>query len=317
MRTLRTRILTVLALGLGAAVVGILSDSIIGFFFGSRFQDSATLIYAFGIGATFAVFLGYVYRLLEANPATFKLSILGFPYAGKTVYLTLLFNQLISTKQEDIQFAPYGQETIEQVLRDLNTLSSGIWLPPTQPGTVFYYRANAVIGGQRIPFLTQRFKLEIGDYAGEHIDEFDPSSELWLHKSDYFNDVVNSDGILLALDVDYLISRQITEIGKLQNVFIAAIQVLAEKKGIDVSKKLKTPVALLFLKTDLIFERGITEEMLLDSIPRLLNVCENTFEKFTVFFVSSVGEVSKTGDPPEVIRPLGVVEPLIWMLNLV
>jgi GTPase SAR1 family protein len=273
----------------------------------------------------------YFGRILNKNPTTITLSILGLPHSGKTVYLTVLFDLLLRTRHEGITFVPYGLETIEQVTGDVTNLLAGNWLAPTKPGTVFYYRANASVTTLS-GISRRRFKLEIADYAGEYIEEFDSSSPMWLHKSDYFKYVIQSEGVFLTLDAAYIYWETPSRVNSMLNNYIAAMQILAENKGSE-DRKLKLPVAILFLKSDEIWSQHLfdnttpqlgnpqtkAENSVLDKASRLLEVCRNRCENFNYFFVSSVGEVvmegkdrgSLTGN----ISPKNVVEPLLWILR--
>lgn len=265
------------------------------------------------VGAAVAFYGMMIIRLLYRNPTSFTISLLGFPLSGKTVYLTVLFDELQRTQETAIQFVPYGQETVERVTHDLNTLSKGVWLPTTQPGSVFYYRANASIG---FGLFRRRYKIEIADFAGERIGELDSSDEKWLHKSDYFKYVIQSEAVLFAMDCQVLIKGDKAQREEMQNAFVAALQILAESKGVTENRRLQTPIALLFLKADLL-RNSVKEEDLPSMIPRLISVCERRCANFRYFFVSSVGELGPQEYPPETLRPRNVVAPIVWILRKV
>ncbi|MGD0499306.1 MAG: hypothetical protein ABSC23_12815 [Bryobacteraceae bacterium] len=253
---------------------------------------------------------GYLFsRVVNRHPTTFSISLLGYPYTGKTVYLTTLFDLLQRASAPGIRFSPYGRETIEQVADNLMALYSGKWLPPTPAGTVFFYRANATIG---VGFGRSRYKVEIGDYAGEQIGELNPVDVRWLHKSDYFKYVIQSDGIMLMVDSSMLASGDPARIEEAQNGFIAAFQILAEEKGAVDNRRLRAPVALMFMKTDLLSPSE--PEHLKEHFSRLVEVCEARCLRFRTFFVSSTGPLAD-GCPPRALRGDGVVDPLIWMLR--
>ena len=184
--------------------------------------------------------------------------------------------------------------------------------------------ANTTI--KRLP-LYKKFKFNLADYSGEHIGEFDPSAEMWLHKSDFFNYVTQSEGVMLAIDVEYILRESPANVEKMQNAYVAAMQILVKKKGQSGRQKLNIPVTLLFMKSDLLSndaflksaiydkEVEINKEFVLQKVARLLNVCERHCVHFKYFYVTSVGEVSSNGKPPQPLHPQGVVEPLLWMLG--
>lgn len=254
---------------------------------------------------------------INKNPISITVSIVGFPRVGKTVFLTMLFEELQKKQNSNIKFSPYGTETIERVIKDVNTLRNGEWLEKTQTNKVFFYRANASIKKVSIflPRNEQKYKIEIADYAGEYIDEFNPQHDNWLHRTEYFDYVVKSDAIFFALDISKFLN-EIEQYRKEVDGIIAALQVLAEKKGAIHDEVVKEPIAILFLKSDLIQKHGIeTEKEVLHETDRLLAIGKNRFSSITSFFVSSTGDISKNGHPSTRLNPKNVVEPLFWLLN--
>lgn len=254
---------------------------------------------------------------INKNPISITLSIVGFPRVGKTVFLTMLFEELQKRQGNDVRFSPYGNETIERVLKDISTLRNGEWLAKTAINKVFYYRANASIKKMSIflPRNEQKYKIEIADYAGEHIDEFNPQHDNWLHRTEYFDYVAKSDAIFFALDISKFLNEK-EQYRKEVDGIIAALQVLAEKKGAVHDEVVKEPIAILFLKSDLIYQFGVgAEEEILQETDRLLAIGRNRFSSVKSFFVSSTGEISKNGNPSRNLNPTNVVEPLMWLLK--
>jgi hypothetical protein len=263
---------------------------------------TATLVGAM-IGTTF-----------QRNPATLRFSMLGFPRSGKTVYLTVLFDQLAQTVDAGISFRPYGSETIEAVNSNLMTLRRGKWIPATPINTVFFYRANVLLGSG---LLSRKYTLEIGDYAGEHIEEFNSGNEKWLHKTEYFKYVVDSDAVFMAVDIELVLSDDSERIREVEAALIAAMQVLLDRKGVVPGNKLRTPVALVLLKCDLM--PNLLDSPMDDEPPaalfRLTTFCKTSCQNFKLFYVSSVGTVMPDGTPPRNLHPFGVTRPVIWTLR--
>src|SRR5260370_20519806 len=114
----------------------------------------------------------YWIRIIRKPPSTLTFAVLGFPNSGKTVYITTLFDELQQGKSERLRLTPYGTDTVEEVTKNLNSLARGIWLPRTQVGNVFFFRAIVSVQDS----LSSRIKLEIADFAGEDIAELQPSS---------------------------------------------------------------------------------------------------------------------------------------------
>ncbi len=250
-----------------------------------------------------------VFSVIGRNPTTFTVSLLGFPRSGKSVYLTVLFDELQRGHADGVDFRPYGLESAERVGENLNCLMSGTWLLPTEPGSVFYYRAIASIRG----VLRRVYKIEIGDFAGESMQELEPSSDIWLHKTSYFRYVIQSDAIVFAVDLQVLLAgnRQKTE--EMQNAFVTALNILIEAKSSSRETVLEVPLALVFMKCDLLTDE-FGEQKAIETMSRLFDVCRRRCTRFRHFFASSTG-VLEESVPKSVLSPLRVVDPIVWLIR--
>jgi hypothetical protein len=267
-------------------------------------------------------FVGFWVRTLQRHPFPIKVALLGAPKAGKTVYLTMLFRQLPSFGSTSISFQPYGLETIETVSKNVQTLSGGVWLKPTSEDSVFFFRANAVVGKS---LFRRRFTIEIGDYAGEKMEEFDTSSERWLHRTEYFKYAVGCDIVFLAIDGAILASGDAVQIENMQLKLIAALQVLIDERNVSPERKMRAPVGLLILKSDLLVDKvpdnanieGYLVEGVTVRLGRLFDVCKQRCENFKLFAVASVGYVKIENElPPKDLEPVCVVTPMAWALRI-
>ena len=284
----------------------------------SPFISVTTVSYLFAItiGILILSIILNIFYTFHTNPMSISMSLVGFPKAGKTVFLTMLFESLQRTNDESIRFFPYGEQTINRVTGDTRRLRKGKWLKPTSQDQVFIYRANTSIKKKSLfqGKIERKYKIEIADYAGEHIGQFDTSSDRWLHKTDYFNFVIDSDAILFALDIDKYFDRKEKFFADLDGI-IASIQVLAEKKG-AIYEKLDEPVAILFLKSDLISRKiEDTKSDIIEESDRLISICRNRFKNVELFFVSSVGKLNFDFTPRHLLEPSNVVQPLLWILS--
>lgn len=269
-------------------------------------------VVGFGLGLIVMYVISFI-AFVNRNPTPLSISLLGFPASGKTVFLTVLFDVLMTNgtrSNYSIIFSPYGSETVERVVSHLNLLTRGKWLPKTGKNEVFYYRALASMG---TGIFSRRLKIEIGDYAGENIGQFDTDDERWLHKTDYFKYVIQSEVILLSVDSKEVAGKNESIIQAIENSLIAAIQLVIENKGVDINKKLKAPVALIFMKCDLVSVRSL--DKLKNKLSRLINLCQKRCLYFKIFMTSSVGHINKDGSPPAKLTPIGIVEPIIWALQ--
>jgi hypothetical protein len=315
LRDTYSRITLVVMATMACTVMVLMLSDLLGYGDGLRpaLMTAAFMTVAVGYGAV-------MMALVRRNPAPLSISLLGFPGSGKTVFLTVLFDALMSTAPPGLAFWPYGAETVEQVGEDVRTLMQRKWLPPTAPGQVFFYRANARVGSG---MLARRYKIEIGDYAGEHIHEFDTDHERWLHRTDYYKYVLQSDIVMLSVDCGTVLRSTSAERRRMEDSFVAALHLLMEHKGVAVGGKLRAPVALVFMKADLaaslelssLRERRPDVVELCKRVPTLVQFCQNRCVTFKAFVASSVGHVEKDGRPPEAIKPWGVIDPVAWALR--
>jgi len=267
-------------------------------------------------------FVAFWMRTLKKNPIPRKVALLGAPKAGKTVYLTMLFRQLAAYKAAEVSFQPYGLETIETVLKNVQTLSGGYWLKPTSEDSVFFFRTNAVVGKPK-SFFKRYYTVEIGDYAGEKMAEFDSTSDRWLHRSEYFKYAIGCDALFLAVDGAILASKKNQDIEEMQLKLIAALQVLIEEKHVRPDSKMRVPVGLLILKSDLLFDQSPVEgtiseqeKYIRNKLDRLITICQERCQHFKLFFVAAVGyKKSENNLPPSELEPQYVITPMAWALT--
>jgi hypothetical protein len=275
-----------------------------------EYSDLFKIVIGILVGAIISMYLALIFRTINKNPTPITISLLGQPGIGKTVYLTILFDSLDRIQSPNIVFQPYGTETIEEVNSSLALLRQGIWLPSTKPETIFFFRANVKFGNN---IFQRRFTIEFGDYAGEKIEEFDSTSEYWLHRSDYFRYAIRSDILFLAVDGEILCSYDHDSIAEMELSLVAAIQVLLNERDVPANKKMLEPVAILLMKADRM-DKEFTLKKAEARLERLISVCKNRCKHFEMFLVSSVGHVELNGGPPRSIEPKGVIEPLVWSL---
>lgn len=266
------------------------------------------------IGALSSFYLAFFIRTLTKHPATIKAALVGDTGSGKTVFLTIMFRELQLSEEEKIAFQPYGRETIEYVASNLNILASRKWLLPTKEESLFTFRANAKIQAW---LFDKRYTIEIGDYAGEHIEEFHSSSERWLHRTEYFDYVVGADIVLFVVDSEKYRHHNDSAVKNMQNQLIAAFQVLIDDKGLPPDRQLEIPVCLLVLKADVLDSVEVDEGCVLDSLEQLIRICRDRCRFFEIFFISAVGSVDNKGKPPEKILPRNITSPMFWSLKRV
>lgn len=263
-----------------------------------------TTIIAFGVSKLFA----------DKRPLPLYIALLGFPKSGKTVFLTVLFRQLMTGKSK-IPFIPYGSETSEKVSTDYGTLEKHKWLPQTQTITVFPYRALVIKSNKFFKFIKTKYKVDFSDFAGEWTEKFieeKREEEKWLHKSQYFDFVVQSDVVFLTIDSCKLLSFEAHNAIDMQNSYITALQVLIEKKGVTFPRKLNTPIAIIFMKSDIYKDTQFKPR---EQFKDLIDFCETHCNNYDVFEVSSIGLNNYLDNGPKSIEPINITTPIEWALG--
>jgi len=302
---MKSRILT-----LGLAIISILTTFLISFFrpeYGYYKYNLLYILLVLSLVLCITVFVIFIIRTFKVNNKSLTIALLGFPRIGKTVFLTVLFNELQKVKSDTINFLPYGNETVEKVTRDISSLQRGEWLPKTEVNQFFYYRATTTIGN----LIKRSYKLEIGDFAGERFNDLSDRQFNWLHRDVYFDYTTQSDAIFLAISAE--IFNDEYERIEVINSTIASLNILSQKKGYTDSQKMKEPICLLILKSDILYEKD--KGYYLDVISDLITVCNKRSMHFKSFFVSSVGETDNNNRPVANLRPQNVIEPLLWILK--
>lgn len=263
------------------------------------------------ISALVALYVSFIVKSLNKNPTPLRAFVIGQPRAGKTVYLSVLFDELQRYSSSNIDFQQYGSETVEKVNSNLHALRLGNWVPRTEVNTAFYYRARASVGKGA---FRSKYTLEVGDYAGEHIEEFDSSSEFWLHKTDYFKYALASDALLFCIDGEHLVNDDKDEIENSQAMLLAAFQMLLSEKTTHAGRKLNIPICLIVLKSDLFKSDEEIDSLLDKHYHRLRDLMSSKSLDYSEFHVSAVGETID-GHPPSRLKPINVVEPFVWLLK--
>lgn len=261
--------------------------------------------------ALVSLYVSFILRSLNKNPTPLRAFLIGQPRAGKTVYLSVLFDELQRYSSSNIDFQQYGSDTVEKVNSNLQALRKGNWIPRTAINSAFFYRARASVGSGA---FGSKYTLEVGDYAGEHIGEFDSSSDLWLHKTDYFKYAIASDALLFCIDGEHLVNKKIDEIENSQAMLLAAFQMLLSEKTSHAGKKLSIPICLIVLKSDLFESDEVIDSLLDEYYHRLRDLMKSKSFDYREFYVSSVGE-TVDGLPPSRLNPRNVVEPFVWLLK--
>jgi hypothetical protein len=297
-------------------------------FFNGEFSNTFLLV----ILGLFLVYLALFMTFVKRNPESIYFSLIGSPNSGKTVFLTVFFNEFLKKEIRDIDLRPSGVETTELVVSNYSLLKRGQWLPKTPLNDHFQYRG---IASMRIRFSKKTYKIVIEDFAGQYFEAFadnDPVKTTWLHRSLYFKNIVQSDAIFLAIDCEDIVNAYKQGFspkfnnGKflaVESEFILAINsILDQNDTNDENKRLHTPLALLFLKFDLLEDNiylkdsiNTPQNIAKEAYNGLITFCSKYCLNFEIFYISSVGHVNPDGMPPDTITPKDITKPLKWAME--
>jgi hypothetical protein len=290
------------------------------------YKEPLSLTFVVLTGIIISMYLIILTRFFNKNPESISISLIGFPNSGKTVFLTVFFNEFLIKKIEKINLRPYGDDTTELVTTNYRKLKQGEWLPSTKPYELFQYRAIASLSRG---FFKRSYKILIEDFAGEFTEVFKVDNPVWLHKSPYFKNISQSDIIFFSIDCTDVLEAHNTKndskITSLENAFIAAINSIIEQKNVRIGQKLRLPIGLIFMKFDLLTDWTpqnnpsehfiLPERIVKEKYRRLIEYCQLNCSNCKEFYISSVGHVKPNGSPPDNIEPVKVDEPIIWAIN--
>jgi hypothetical protein len=246
-------------------------------------------------------------------PTSLTISLLGLPNSGKTVYLTVLFRELLI--QNSLRgVSLYGEETVERVQKDFLSLQNSEWLSPTDisGSNVFYYRA---IINSDLLISKPKYKLEIADYAGEFLENELISNDSFFHRTKYFKYVMDSDIIFVIIDLERYYHSKRDYVIEIEKTIIAALEILKQNKSN--TKKCRTPIGILLLKSDYLKVINHSESFIKTEFDALLTYAKNHFRNYNTFFVSAISSEPLKDRWGRFIKPDNVIQPLDWALHTV
>ncbi len=134
----------------------------------------------------------------RALPTLYSVAIIGFRESGKTTLVTTLFDEIFNQRVEGIiRSAPRGTSVIERVNRDIHLLEQGHALGPTTDQDRFAYRTDLTLKGFPFP---RTLRVEFGDFPGEDSKKYTEAPGPWLHNTEFFKWVAESDAGVFVID---------------------------------------------------------------------------------------------------------------------
>lgn len=207
----------------------------------------------------------------RSSPASLRVAILGLPQVGKTTLITACFHEIFS-RRVNISAVMSGSRSFEMLNDNIGRLASGLPLRPTRDQDLAAYRFEVPPSG----FLTQRYRVEFGDFPGEdtkkYIEEYGP----WIHATPFFEWALTCDAFVFCIDAGPLTAKYKSGISGIAGEYVgqssamvrAAWQHIVTSFGPRRSNYIRrSPVLLTFTKLDLFFREN--EEK---SAPKLIEV---------------------------------------------
>lgn len=177
-------------------------------------------------------------------------AVVGFPKSGKTTLIVSLFGETFAGKTGLIRMMPKGTQTIERINASLEMLKKGKALGPTKDQDRFAFRALLTVGG----VFRRTYKVEFGDFPGDDSEAYAERYGPWLHNTEFFKWVAESDAIVFVIDLGrYLAGNQerIAYIARMSSAIRAAWQYFLDVNDQRTRQARRHPVVLAFNKADL------------------------------------------------------------------
>lgn len=265
--------------------------------------------------------------LQEDNSRASLIPMVGEVAVGKSVYGCMLTH----SSTEVLERNRFTLETSNEPDYDdmYEGLRKGEWAPLTQR-TLFFsghrHSALELTIRKRIAFGSRLFRLRIFDTAGEEWGEaFDPDydSTMGFSLSDYhpratlIRSLTYCNGLAIFLPV-----KESSKFSSWQEDWesfdLRYANIIAQIGRDYTSGHFPRPVAIILTKCDLtpelLSDPDKTREYLKETYPMAYSQIQKRLRNYSVFSTSAVGAVNAEGKPYE-LHPIGLWEPIIWILN--
>ncbi|CAN2041653.1 GTPase domain-containing protein [Candidatus Magnetomoraceae bacterium gMMP-15] len=212
------------------------------------------------VGGLLALFVNWWFN--KKLPKAYNIALVGFPKSGKTTLITRMFGEFFARNIQGINIVPKGTKTIERINDNLEKLEIGKKLGPTADQDLFAYRANVNLSGI-LPFFSRTYKIEFGDFQGEQSEKFTGKDEEWLHKTEFFKWVMESDAVIFIVDLACYLSNPDESriyVSKISKAFRAAWQHILEYHENKGDAK-KIPIVLAFTKADIFAVTTVAQDL--------------------------------------------------------
>jgi len=241
----RIRFVTILAVILTVYAVSV---TISQFLFGSSLLGSTLVEGSLAV----LFFVAVMAFLMDRSPRSYRVALVGFPQSGKTTLLISLFGEAFARRIYGVKMTPRGSSTIERVNAGLARLQTGRAVGPTMDQDLFAFRADISFPRLLFPFT---YKTEFGDFAGHDSERYSSEKEPWLHTTEFFKWVADSDAMIFVVDLGYYVAREEARkfyIARMSSALRAAWQHFLDVNSDRINEVKRHPLVLAFTKVDLL-----------------------------------------------------------------
>lgn len=211
---------------------------------------------ALGVGVGGMLLSAYIFAVgMYMVPRTHIVGIIGFPGSGKTTLITSLFRESFAMHLSGYKMTPRGKQCIDRVNAHLRTLDMGYALGPTADQERFSFRADIVRRGLG---LARTYRTEFGDFPGDDSETYARMHGEWLHTTEFFQWVSDSDALVFVIDLARYIETPNEYVASMAAAVRAAWQHYVEANRHRIGRVRLQPVVLAFTKADLF---GVMREL--------------------------------------------------------
>jgi Double-GTPase 2 len=234
------------------------------------------------LGGLLSAALSWLYAR-RTIPQSHRVAVIGFPKAGKTSLIVALFAFYFRKGVRGASILPRGEETIRRVNTHIAEMEAGRGVSPTRDQDLFAFRAE-VQRRSALPILERRYKLEIGDFPGEHSEEFISSDQPWLHNTNYFEWAMGADAFLFVVEAPKAMTDESDYVAVQKSAFRAAWQRIQEHH-IDGARSLRRKTAVLvYTKADAVLDINATAGTRTRELERLKSKLDEKFADLIQYF---------------------------------
>lgn len=258
-----------------------------------------------------------------------SIGIFGAKGSGKTMFIYSLYQNFSDAKYTEWNLFARDNPTITYFENLEKYLENREWPPLTQEGQFerisLQFIKDRVPGAEFLPNIS--YNIEVFDLSGEEYKRFirftkkerarimkekDRTSRNYLYRNLALS-MKNWDGIVYLIDPN-------DNPKSVRKMFNALILLLKDVKNYKDNERIDEPFAFVFTKSDncLAYKEGISPDKYAENrFTHLSHLVKDIIKSnnFNYFFCTMTGSITKDRKPPKILEPIGVVEPIEWIIK--